>query len=120
MNSSRNLRYAAGKNTVYKILFAKSSNFYFDFLFSIHAARILSFHSFLAWSFCERSSAIRLIRFELTGNRVAEGEIFLLRSADGVFLAGMADADGGMIGGHGIVLIMVYVIVELKYRRPGY
>ena len=36
-----------------------------------------------------------------TGNRVAEGEILFLRSADGVFLAEMADVDGGMIGGHG-------------------
>jgi len=49
-----------------------------------------------------------------TGNRVAEGEVLLLRSADGVFLAKMADADGGVIGGHGNIPIMVWVMVDLK------
>jgi len=30
----------------------------------------------------------------------------------------MADADGGVIGGHGIVPIVVYVMVKLKDHVP--
>jgi hypothetical protein len=47
-------------------------------------------------------------------NRIAGGEVLLLRSTDGVFLAEIADADGDVVRRHGKVPIMVYVMVELK------
>lgn len=40
-------------------------------------------------------------RLHRIDNRIAEREVLLLRSANCVFLAGISDADGGMIGGHG-------------------
>ena len=40
-------------------------------------------------------------RLHRIDNRIAERKVFFLRSADGVFLAEIADADGGMIGRHG-------------------
>ena len=36
-------------------------------------------------------------RLHRIDNRIVEREVFLLRSANGVFLAGIADADGGVI-----------------------
>ena len=51
-------------------------------------------------------------------NRIAEREVIFLRSANGVFLAEIADTDGDVIGRHGKVPIMVYVMVELKYHSP--
>ena len=36
-------------------------------------------------------------RFYRIDHRIAEGEVFFLRIADGVFLAEIADADGGVV-----------------------
>ena len=62
-------------------------------------------------------------RLHRIDHRIAEREILFQRSADGVFLAEITDADIGMIGRHGTNrsgvcdTILVYVMVELKYRR---
>ncbi|MDO8872356.1 MAG: hypothetical protein Q7V05_06460 [Methanoregula sp.] len=40
-------------------------------------------------------------RLHRIDNCIAEGEVLLLRSANGVFLVEIADADGGMIGRSG-------------------
>ena len=53
-------------------------------------------------------------RLHRIDHRIAEGEILLLRSADDVFLAGIADADGDVVRRHGKIPIMVYVMEELK------
>lgn len=60
-----------------------------------------------------------------TDDRIAEGEVFFLRFADGVFFAEMADSDGGVIGRPGTVrsgvcyTILLSVMAELKDHRPG-
>ena len=56
-------------------------------------------------------------------NRIAEREVLFLRSANGVFLAGIADADGRVVCGPGYERscdsIIVYDDDELKFHIPG-
>lgn len=57
-------------------------------------------------------------------NRFQDRWILFLPPVEGIFLAKIADTADGIVLGHGIDrsevydTIMVYVIAELKYRRP--
>jgi hypothetical protein len=54
-----------------------------------------------------RRSTVESLERHLHGidNRIAEREIIFLRAADDISLAEIADAEGGVVGWHGIFLL---------------
>ena len=62
-------------------------------------------------------------RLHRIDNSIAKREILFLRSANRVFLAEIANADGGVVCGHGYERSSDSIIVcdddELKFHLPG-